>query len=154
MRAIPRFTTFRESADLDGQFLQLVAGQNLMRLLSAGARMDLPKWRFDNFGRILRRSTAYPKWLGPFEPMLGFFFYYYSQLEDSHEDGNSIRWSSYGPEDRHQLQFLAGCPRTRHFSALVAPLRIVLLGAGNAMAQVTAHNLDFEFTGNFENLTG
>jgi hypothetical protein len=32
------------------------------------------------------------------EPMAGFFFYYYSQLEDSHEDGNFIRWSSYGPE--------------------------------------------------------
>jgi hypothetical protein len=39
-----------------------------------------------------------PAWLGPVQPMLGFFVYTYSQLEDSHEDGNFIRWSSYGPE--------------------------------------------------------
>ena len=39
-----------------------------------------------------------PQWLGPVQPMLGFFVYTYSQLEDSHEDGNFIRWSSYGPE--------------------------------------------------------
>jgi len=30
--------------------------------------------------------------------MVGIFIYYYSQLEDSHEDGNFVRWSSYGPE--------------------------------------------------------
>ena len=30
--------------------------------------------------------------------MLGFCIYTYSQLEDSHEDGNFIRRSSYGPE--------------------------------------------------------
>jgi len=30
--------------------------------------------------------------------MLGFFVYTYSQLEDSREDGNFIRRSSYGPE--------------------------------------------------------
>jgi hypothetical protein len=37
-------------------------------------------------------------WFGPIQPMLGFYIYTYSQLEDSHEDGNFIRWSSYGPE--------------------------------------------------------
>jgi hypothetical protein len=39
-----------------------------------------------------------PSWFGPVQPMIGFFVYTYSQLEDSHEDGNFIRWSSYGPE--------------------------------------------------------
>ena len=39
-----------------------------------------------------------PRWFGPVRPMLGFFYYYYSQLEDSHEDGNFLRWSAYGPE--------------------------------------------------------
>jgi hypothetical protein len=38
------------------------------------------------------------KWFGPIQPMLGFYVFTYSQLEDSHEDGNFIRWSSYGPE--------------------------------------------------------
>lgn len=38
------------------------------------------------------------RWLGPVKLMLGMFVYHYSQLEDSHEDGNFIRWFSYGPE--------------------------------------------------------
>lgn len=46
----------------------------------------------------LRLFYSNPQWLGSFEPMIGVFIYYYSQLEDSHEDGNFIRWSSYGPE--------------------------------------------------------
>jgi len=46
----------------------------------------------------LRLFYSNPAWFGPFEPMLGVFIYYYSQLEDSHEDGNFVRWSSYGPE--------------------------------------------------------
>jgi hypothetical protein len=46
----------------------------------------------------LRLFYSNPAWLGPFEPMVGVFFYYYSQLEDSHEDGNFVRWSSFGPE--------------------------------------------------------
>jgi hypothetical protein len=46
----------------------------------------------------LRLFYSNPAWLGPFEPMIGVFIYYYSQLEDSHEDGNFVRWSSYGPE--------------------------------------------------------
>lgn len=45
-----------------------------------------------------RLYYSHPSWFGPIQPMAGFFFYYYSQLEDSHEDGNFIRWSSYGPE--------------------------------------------------------
>lgn len=36
--------------------------------------------------------------LGPIHPMAGFFYYYYSQLERSREDGNFMRWSAYGPE--------------------------------------------------------
>lgn len=48
----------------------------------------------------LGRSIFYsnPAWFGPVQPMAGFFIYTYSQLEDSHEDGNFIRWCSYGPE--------------------------------------------------------
>lgn len=38
------------------------------------------------------------QYLGPVQPMIGMFIYYYSQLEDSHEDGNFLRWSSWGPE--------------------------------------------------------
>jgi hypothetical protein len=37
-------------------------------------------------------------WLGPVRLMAGAFIYYYRQLEDSHEDGNFVRWSSWGPE--------------------------------------------------------
>ncbi len=37
-------------------------------------------------------------WLGPVQLMGGMFISYYSQLQDSHEDGNFLRWSSYGPE--------------------------------------------------------
>ncbi len=46
----------------------------------------------------LRFFYSNPAWFGPFEPMVGVFIYYYSQLEDSHEDGNFVRWSTYGPE--------------------------------------------------------
>jgi hypothetical protein len=45
--------------------------------------------------RMLYTNRA---WLGPVQPMVGFFMYHYSQLEDSHEDGNFIRWFSFGPE--------------------------------------------------------
>jgi len=45
-----------------------------------------------------RAYYSNPRILGPIEPMVGFFVYTYSQLEDSHEDGNFIRWSSFGPE--------------------------------------------------------
>jgi len=43
--------------------------------------------------------------LGPVQPMLGIFFYHYSQLEDSTEDGNFIRWFSLGPEYGITLSF-------------------------------------------------
>jgi hypothetical protein len=46
----------------------------------------------------VRLFYSRPQWLGPVHPMLGFFVYTYSQLENSHEDGNFIRWSSFGPE--------------------------------------------------------
>jgi hypothetical protein len=46
----------------------------------------------------LKLYYANRQWFGPIEPMLGFFAYRYTQLEDSHEDGNFIRWSSFGPE--------------------------------------------------------
>ncbi len=39
-----------------------------------------------------------PQWLGAIHPMIGFALYYYSQLERSTEDGNFIRWLTYGPE--------------------------------------------------------
>jgi len=44
-------------------------------------------------------------WLGRIHPMLGFALYYYSQLEDSHEDGNFIRWFAYGPEYGVKCEF-------------------------------------------------
>jgi len=37
-------------------------------------------------------------WLGPVRLMAGAFIYYCSQLEDSYEDGNFLRWSNYGPK--------------------------------------------------------
>jgi len=36
--------------------------------------------------------------LGSLQPFVGFYVYTFSQQEISHEDGNFIRWSSYGPE--------------------------------------------------------
>ncbi|MBV8773211.1 MAG: hypothetical protein JO166_12920 [Deltaproteobacteria bacterium] len=53
----------------------------------------------------LRLYYSHPSWFGPIKPMAGFFFYYSSQLEDSHEDGNYIHWSSYGPEIGIALSF-------------------------------------------------
>jgi len=58
--------------------------------------------------------------------MVGFLVYYYSQLEDSHEDGNFIRWSSYGPEFVVSYSFLdrAGNAETNHDTyAFCPPLR-------------------------------
>jgi hypothetical protein len=46
----------------------------------------------------IRLFYSNPSWFGQVQPMVGFFVYTYSQLEDSHEDGNFIRWSSYGRE--------------------------------------------------------
>jgi hypothetical protein len=46
----------------------------------------------------LRMLYSNRAWFGPVQPILGIFFYHYSQLEDSHEDGNFIRWFSLGPE--------------------------------------------------------
>src|ERR1700746_1277412 len=53
------------AADLGRKFLQLVPGQNLIRLFPAGVRMNPPKWRPDNLGRILRRSAASELFLAP-----------------------------------------------------------------------------------------
>ncbi len=53
----------------------------------------------------MRVLYSNPAWLGPVKPMVGMFAYYYSQLEDSHEDGNFIRWFSYGPEYGITLSF-------------------------------------------------
>jgi hypothetical protein len=39
-----------------------------------------------------------PDLLGLFQPMAGFFYYYYRQFETSSEDGNFLRWSAFGPE--------------------------------------------------------
>ncbi|GEM_PF-757556 len=44
-------------------------------------------------------------WLGPFKPMAGFFVYRYSQLEDSPQDGNYLRWIAYGPEIGMMVNF-------------------------------------------------
>jgi hypothetical protein len=56
-------------------------------------------WASQNgFEAHVRLFYSRPSWFGPVMPMVGFFVYTYSQLEDSHEDGNFIRWSSYGPE--------------------------------------------------------
>lgn len=46
----------------------------------------------------LKLFYSNPQWFGPIQPMLGFFAYRYTQLEDSREDGNFIRWSAFGPE--------------------------------------------------------
>jgi hypothetical protein len=53
----------------------------------------------------LRMLYSNRAWLGPVQPMLGIFFYHYSQLEDSHEDGNFLRWFSLGPEYGITLSF-------------------------------------------------
>jgi len=53
----------------------------------------------------LRMLYSNRRWLGPVQPMFGFFMYHYSQLEDSHEDGNFMRWFSFGPEYGITLSF-------------------------------------------------
>jgi hypothetical protein len=53
----------------------------------------------------LRMLYSNRAWLGPVQPMVGIFFYHYSQLEDSHEDGNFLRWFSLGPEYGITLSF-------------------------------------------------
>ncbi len=45
-----------------------------------------------------RMFYSNPRYLGRLRLMAGVFVYYYRQDEDSSEDGNFIRWSSYGPE--------------------------------------------------------
>jgi len=46
-----------------------------------------------------------PRYLKGLRPMLGFFVYYYRQDENSSEDGNFIRWSSFGPEYGVSISF-------------------------------------------------
>jgi len=46
----------------------------------------------------LRLYYSNRAWLGPVRLMAGTFIYYYSQLADSHEDRNLLRWPSYGSE--------------------------------------------------------
>jgi len=46
-----------------------------------------------------------PRYLGPLSLMTGIFVYYYRQDENSSEDGNFIRWSSYGPEAGINVSF-------------------------------------------------
>jgi hypothetical protein len=53
----------------------------------------------------LRLLYSNPQFLGPIRPMLGIAWYYYSQLEDSREDGNFIRLSAVGPEVGIQASF-------------------------------------------------
>ena len=46
----------------------------------------------------LRASLVGVRGLGPAEPMVGLFYYYFSQSEVSNEDGNDLHWSAWGPE--------------------------------------------------------
>jgi len=57
---------------------------------------------FEAHGRIY---YANPRYLGPLRLMAGIFAYYYRQDESSSEDGNCIRWSSYGPEAGVSVSF-------------------------------------------------
>ncbi len=62
-------------------------------------------WASENGVEAHFRILYSPPWLGRIHPMLGFALYYYSQLEDSHEDGNFIRWFTYGPEYGVKFEF-------------------------------------------------
>jgi hypothetical protein len=64
-------------------------------LRNEGGTVWLSQNGVEAHARILYNDPAL---LGPFHPMAGMFLYHYSQLEDSHEDGNFIRWFTYGPE--------------------------------------------------------
>jgi hypothetical protein len=55
-------------------------------------------WASQNGVEVHFRLLFSHPWLGRIHPMVGFALYYYSQLEDSSEDGNFIRWFTYGPE--------------------------------------------------------
>lgn len=64
-------------------------------LRSEGGTVWASQNGFEGHARLIYENRQY---LGGARLMAGMFVYYYSQLEDSHEDGNFIRWSSFGPE--------------------------------------------------------
>ncbi len=56
-------------------------------------------WASQNGGEAhLRLYYSNPAYLGPVHPMVGTFAYYYTQLEDSTEDGNYLQWGMAGLE--------------------------------------------------------
>ena len=64
-------------------------------LRSEGGTVWASQNGFEGHARLIYEN---PQYFGAMRLMAGMFVYYYSQLEDSHEDGNFIRWSSFGPE--------------------------------------------------------
>jgi len=64
-------------------------------LRSEGGTVWASQNGFEGHARLIFEN---PRYLSRLRLMAGMFVYYYSQLEDSHEDGNFIRWSSFGPE--------------------------------------------------------
>ena len=64
-------------------------------LRSEGGTVWATQYGGEAHARIYYRN---PAWLGPLRLMAGSFVYYYSQLEDSHEDGNFLQWGMAGVE--------------------------------------------------------
>jgi len=62
-------------------------------------------WASENGVEAHFRILYSHPWLGRIHPMVGFALYYYSQLEDSREDGNFLRWFTYGPEYGVKFEF-------------------------------------------------
>jgi len=50
---------------------------------------------FETHGRLLYTN---PAWLGAIRPFVGIDYFFFRQFETSHEDGNFIRLSTFGPE--------------------------------------------------------
>ncbi len=60
-----------------------------------GGTAWLSPWGFETQGRLFYTN---PAWLGALQPFVGIGYFYYRQNETSHEDGNFIRLSTFGPE--------------------------------------------------------
>jgi hypothetical protein len=64
-------------------------------LRDEGGTVYTSQWGFETHWRLL---YTHPARLGALQPFVGIGYFYYRQNEQSQEDGNFIRLSTFGPE--------------------------------------------------------
>src|SRR5712692_1305348 len=64
-------------------------------LRDEGGTVYTSQWGFETHWRLLYTD---PAWVGALQPFVGLGYFYYRQNEQSREDGNFIRLSTFGPE--------------------------------------------------------